>query len=172
LPGADAPAACAGPRREEMEALMFLTRNALVPDLTPWRELSTLPNRVARLFGEPFTTTFTPENMIFNPAIDVTEQDEALIITAELPGMKKEEVELQIVNGVLTIRGEKKQEKEKKTPRMHVFERAYGVFERAFALPQSVDLEKVKAEFENGVLTIIVPKLAQEKGRKVQILEK
>jgi len=100
------------------------------------------------------------------------EQEENLVITAELPGMKKEEVELQIENGVLTIRGEKKQQKEKKSPRMHVFERSYGLFERAFALPQSVDLEKAKAEFENGVLTITVAKLAQEKGRKVQILEK
>ena len=106
------------------------------------------------------------------PSIDVAEQDGYLVITAELPGMKKEEVELQIENGVLTIRGEKKQEKEKKEPRMHVFERTYGLFERAFALPQSIDLEKVKAEFENGVLTITVPKLAQEKGRKLQIVEK
>jgi HSP20 family protein len=151
---------------------MFITRSAPVPDLSPWRELSTLPNRVARLLGEPFAATFAPETMLFNPAIDVAEKEETLIFTAELPGMKKEEVELQIENGVLTIRGEKKQEKEKKTPRMHVFERSYGLFERAFALPQSADLEKVKAEFENGVLTITVPKLAQEKGRKVQILEK
>ena len=151
---------------------MLITRSAPVPDLTPWRELSILPNRVARLLGEPFLSNFPPDNIAFNPAIDVVELDESLVLTAELPGMKKEEVELQIENGLLTIRGEKKQEKEKETPRMHVFERSYGVFERVFALPQSVDWEKIKAEFENGVLTIIVPKLAQEKGRKVQILEK
>jgi HSP20 family protein len=150
---------------------MFLTRSVPVPDLSPWRELSIFPNRVARLLGEPFAG-FAPDTTVFNPLIDVAEQEENLIITAELPGMKKEEVELQIENGVLTIRGEKKQLKEKKTPRMHVYERTYGLFERAFALPQSVDLEKVKAEFENGVLTITVPKLAQEKGRKLQIVEK
>ena len=151
---------------------MLITRSAPVPDLTPWRELSIFPNRVARLLGEPFLSSFPSDNIAFNPAIDVVEQDENLVITAELPGMKKEEVELQIENGLLTIKGEKKQLKEKKTPRMHVFERSYGVFERVFALPQSVDLEKVKAEFENGVLTVTVPKLTHEKGRRLQIFEK
>jgi HSP20 family protein len=151
---------------------MVITRNTPVPDLSPWRDLNALPGRLARLFNEPFGTALMPETMAFNPAIDVAELDDSLVITAELPGLARENVELQVVNGVLTIRGEKKEQKEKKSPRMHVFERSYGMFERAFALPQFLDLDKIKAEFENGVLTITVPKLAQEKGRKVQILGK
>ena len=151
---------------------MVTMRNVPVPDLSPWRDLNALPSRLARLLGEPFGTALMPDTIVFNPAINVAEQDDSLVITTELPGLTKENVELQVVNGILTIRGEKKEQKEKKSPRMHVFERSYGLFERAFALPQSVDLEKIKAEFENGVLTIIVPKLPQEKGRKVNILEK
>jgi len=151
---------------------MLITRNARVPDLTPWRDLSTLPDRVARMLGQPFFSDFATEPSFFNPAIDVAEKDDNLVITAELPGLKKEEVELEIEKGVLTIRGEKKEKKEEKTTRMYVIERSYGMFERAFALPQYLDLDKVNAEFENGVLVVKIPKVEHEKGRKVEILNK
>ena len=148
---------------------MFIVRSTR--DLSPWRELS-VPNRIARLFGEPFASEVAPEPLVFNPVIDVAEQEDQLVITAELPGMAKEEVELQVESGMLTIKGEKKVTSEQKSDRMHLIERSYGHFERSFALPQYADFDKVKAEFENGVLVITVPKLAQVKGRKVQIYEK
>jgi HSP20 family protein len=149
---------------------MLITRKSLVPDLSPWRELSALPDRLARLLGPEFAT-FNGEKFTFNPAIDVAENENQMVITAELPGLTREQVDLEISDDVLTIRGEKKETKEEKTDRMHVVERSYGSFERAFSLPRYLDAQNTKAKFENGVLTVTIPKLEQQKGHKVQIAE-
>jgi HSP20 family protein len=88
---------------------------------------------------------------------------------AELPGVKSEDVKLSIENNVLTIGGEKRQEAEAKTERVHRYERSYGVFERAFALPNSVDPDKIEARYENGILTVTVPKIEKARPREIPV---
>jgi HSP20 family protein len=94
------------------------------------------------------------------PAVDVVEKDQAYEITAELPGIEQKDIELKVSNGTLWIVGEKSEEKEEKKKGYYVSERRFGSFERSFVLPDSVDVDKVDAQFKNGVLTVILPKKA------------
>jgi HSP20 family protein len=105
------------------------------------------------------------------PRVDVSETEQAIELSAELPGMEEKDVELVVQDDVLTIRGEKKFEKEEKKKNYHMVERQYGSFQRSFTLPDIVDSAKIAAKFEKGVLTITMPKTAKakEKTRKIQI---
>ena len=103
------------------------------------------------------------------PACDVFEDKEAVKIVAELPGVKAEDVKLSLENNLLTIRGEKKQEAEERSERVHRYERSYGSFERAFVLPSTVDAEKISAKYENGVLTVVVPKVERARPREIPV---
>lgn len=104
------------------------------------------------------------------PAIDVTEDDKAFRITAELPGLDQKDVEVTVSNGTLTIKGEKSYEKEEKNKDRHVSERAYGSFQRSFAMPEGVDADKISADLAKGVLTISLPKTAQaQKQHKIEV---
>jgi HSP20 family protein len=145
------------------------------PDITPWRELEELPRRFARMFNEPFFPDFITKpvfNPVFTPAVNIAELEGELLITAELPGLKKEEVEIRIEEGVLTIMGEKKEEAFEYEPRLYLWERAYGKFERAFTLPRNFNPDLVKAEFKDGLLYIHLPKVEPAKGKNVEILTK
>ena len=95
------------------------------------------------------------------PAVDITETDKTFRIVAELPGMKKENVEISVAQGLLTIKGEKKGEREEKDKGYYLSERRFGTFQRAFQLPSQADSDRIEASFENGVLTITVPKTAE-----------
>ena len=106
------------------------------------------------------------------PLVDVFEDKESLSIVAELAGLKPEDVKLTIENNTLTVRGEKKQVAEEKSERVHRYERSYGKFERSFTLPNTVDSEKVVAGFENGVLTITLPKAEKAKPREIAVAVK
>ncbi len=106
------------------------------------------------------------------PAVDVFEDKESLKIVAELPGLKPEDVKITMENNTLTLRGEKKQVAEEKNERVHRYERSYGTFERSFSLPNTVDAEKVAASFENGVLTITLPKAEKAKPREIAVAAK
>jgi len=106
------------------------------------------------------------------PAVDVFEDKESLKIVAELPGLKPEDVKITMENNTLTLRGEKKQVAEEKTERVHRYERSYGSFERSFSLPNTVDAEKVAAAFENGVLTVTLPKAEKAKPREIAVAAK
>jgi HSP20 family protein len=103
------------------------------------------------------------------PAVDVFEGQDAVKLVAELPGVKPEDVKLSLENNVLTIRGEKKQEAEENTERVHRYERGYGSFERAFVLPSTVDGDKISAEYRNGVLTVSVPKAERARPREIPV---
>ena len=106
------------------------------------------------------------------PSVDVFEDKESLKIVAELPGLKPEDVKITLENSTLTLRGEKKQIAEEKTERVHRYERSYGSFERSFSLPNTVDADKVAASFENGVLTITLPKAEKAKPREIAVAAK
>jgi HSP20 family protein len=120
--------------------------------------------------GWPFTTE-GPDlvTSAWVPATDIFEDAEGIKIAIELPGMTSEDVKLTMENHNLTIRGEKKQVAEEKTTKVHRYERSYGVFERSFALPNTVDADRVAAKFENGVLTVTLPKAEQAKPREIAV---
>jgi HSP20 family protein len=103
------------------------------------------------------------------PACDVFEDKEAVKIVAELPGVQPDAVKISIENNVLTIRGEKKQQAEERNERVHRYERSYGMFERSFALPSTIDPDKIHAGYENGVLTVTVPKAERARPREIAI---
>jgi HSP20 family protein len=105
------------------------------------------------------------------PAIDVTETDKAYEITAELPGMDEKNIEVKVADDVLTIKGEKREEKEEKNKDYYLSERSFGSFQRSFQVPSGVDTDKVDASFKNGVLTVILPKSteAQKAEKKITV---
>lgn len=105
----------------------------------------------------------------WTPAVDVKETQDEIQFHVELPGLKKEDVEITIENQVLTIAGERKFEKETKDENYHRLERSYGTFSRSFTLPTGVRSEQIVAKFENGVLTLNLPKQEESKPRKIAI---
>jgi HSP20 family protein len=105
----------------------------------------------------------------FSPAVDVVEQDKAYLVRAELPGISPNEVEIQVENDVLTLRGERKNEHEEERSGYRRIERNYGSFSRSFVLPKGTNVDAIEARTENGVLTISIPKVAAPAPRKVEI---
>ena len=105
------------------------------------------------------------------PAVDIVEKDNEYEITAELPGMDENNVDVKVANGMLTIKGEKTEEKEEKTKDSYLSERRYGSFQRQFSVPDGVNVDRIEATFKNGVLTVILPKApeAQKPEKKISI---
>ena len=103
------------------------------------------------------------------PACDVFEDKDAVKIVAEVPGVTPEDVKISLEHNVLTIRGEKKQQAEENTERVHRYERTYGSFERAFSLPTSVDAERIAATYANGILTVTIPKAERARPREIPV---
>jgi HSP20 family protein len=143
--------------------------------LVKWRhpseEMARLERRMRRLFDEPFRLDVFGDELGWTPAVELAETESSVELTMELPGMTKDDVEISLQNNVLTIRGEKMEEKEAKESERYVFERYYGSFQRAFTLPATVEESDVTAEFKNGVLKVHMPKSAEAKGRKITISE-
>lgn len=108
-------------------------------------------------------------NRAWRPAVDIRETGDSYLVSAELPGLSKDDVQITIENNVLKLTGERRFEKEVKEEEFHRVERAYGSFSRAFALPTRVDPERVEAGFKDGILTITVPKAAEARPRKIEI---
>jgi HSP20 family protein len=105
----------------------------------------------------------------WSPRVDIAETDGEFIIKAEIPEVKKEDVHVSVSNGVMTLKGERKQEKEEKGKKFHRIERHYGSFCRSFTLPDDVDASKVSASFKDGMLTITLPKAAESKPKAIEI---
>jgi HSP20 family protein len=127
----------------------------------PWAEFEDLSDRFTRLFGLARTAGNNEKQALpplsdWSPACDITETDSEYRVLAELPSVKKEDVKVTLENGVLAIRGERREQKEEKAQKFHRRELAYGSFTRSFTLPEDADAEKVKAAFENGLLTVTV----------------
>ncbi len=107
----------------------------------------------------------------WSPSVDISETQDALLLTADLPGVKLEEIDLKLEDGTLTLSGRREFEKKEEKGAYHRIERSYGSFQRAFSLPDSVDVDKVSASMENGVLKVTLPKkeVAKPKTIKVQV---
>jgi HSP20 family protein len=138
----------------------------------PYRELSSLPDRFNRIFGGALPRRERDEEMSIGawiPPVDIVEEKDRILMTAELPGFKESEIEIQMEGGVLTLRGERKSETEREGRTFHRMERSYGQFVRSFTLPNNVDREHIKANFANGLLQIELPKREEAKPRQIKI---
>ena len=137
----------------------------------PYSELSTLQDRFNRAMGSALGRSSREDETLaaWVPPVDITEEKDRILITAELPGFHDNEISIQTENGMLTISGERKFEKETEGRNYHRVERAYGQFLRSFSLPNNVDREKIKADFENGLLKVELPKREDAKPRSIQI---
>lgn len=139
----------------------------------PFKELEEMSARLNRLLGAPVTRQWPEDGALaladWAPAVDVQETDGEYLVKADLPAVKKDDVHVEIQDGMLCVTGERKQEKEEKGTRFHRVERAYGKFERRVALPADVDAAKVAAEFKEGVLQVHLPKSAAARPRSVAV---
>jgi len=139
----------------------------------PFRDLELLTNRLNRMLGPTLSAGLTEDEGVrfgdWAPAMDVEETDKAYVIKADLPAIPREDVKVHIEDGVLTIEGERKQEKEEKGKKFHRIERSYGKFVRRLALPTDVDQQHVGADFKEGVLQVQLPKKATATPRAVEV---
>jgi HSP20 family protein len=129
--------------------------------------------RLNRILDEAFGSAFPEQGNVITSTLfaptDVSEDENALQLSMELPGVDPNDVRLSLENNVLTIRGEKRQQIDENNERVHRFERIYGVFERTFVLPNTVDADKIEARFENGVLLVRIPKAERARPREIRV---
>ena len=139
----------------------------------PFRELEDVSDGLNRMFTHPASQASTgKEAMIvadWTPSVDISETASEYLIKAEIPDVKKEDVKVSLEDGVLTIQGQRKLEKEDKGTKYHRIERSYGSFVRTFSLPNVVDAEHVKAEFKDGVLNLHLPKSEKAKPKTIEV---
>lgn len=139
---------------------------------SPFRELRGLQDEMNRIFTSVVPFSGEREELFgqaWTPRVDIFENKESLELEAELPGMNREDFDLSFENNVLTLSGERKFEKKTDENNYHRVERSYGSFTRSFTLPQTVTAEGAKAEFENGILRVSLPKREETKARKIEI---
>jgi HSP20 family protein len=140
----------------------------------PFRDLVSLRERMNKLFEDVASSRGEERDLAASswaPAVDIYETENEVILTAEIPGIEEKDIEIKVEDSTLTLRGERKFEKETKEENYHRIERAYGSFFRSFTLPTYVDQDGIEAQHENGVLKIHMPKRAELKPRKVKILK-
>jgi HSP20 family protein len=139
----------------------------------PFRELEEVSDRLNRMFARPATRTANGKETMtvadWLPSVDISETEGEYQIKAEIPDVKKEDVKVTVEDGVLTIQGERKHEKEEKGRKYHRIERSYGSFVRTFSLPDVIEADKVKAEFKDGVLNLHLPKSEKAKPKSIEV---
>lgn len=135
--------------------------------------LYNLERRMGKIFNEPLTYVDwgIPEvtTAAWVPVVDIFEEGDHLRIVAEIPGVKPENVKIMVEDNVLTIQGTKDQVAEEKAEKVHRYERTYGAFERTFTLPGTVNAEAIKATYEHGLLTLVLPKLEKAQARQIKV---
>lgn len=121
-----------------------------------------------RFFGDIGTRE---RQAVFSPAVEITEEDGCYEVAAELPGLAREDVDVQVHDGVLTIKAERKEESEESRGNVHVSERRYGTFQRSFRLPEEADIDGIVASMKDGVLTLTIPRVEveEEKPRQIEV---
>lgn len=127
----------------------------------PFAEISRLQGDVNRLWGESRSS--------FSPAVDIFDDEDAIVMKAEVPGLAAEDIQVHVENGVLTLSGERKLENEEHKDRYHRVERSYGAFTRSFVLPKTVDGEAIEAALDGGLLTLRLPKRAASEKKRIAV---
>ena len=138
----------------------------------PFRDQMTAQREFDRLFKEAFTPLFGEGELstrTWAPPVDIYENENDIVLRAELPGVNPKDVEVKVEDNTLYLKGERKFEKETKEENYHRVERSYGSFARSFSLPNSINSEKVKAEFKDGLLTLTLPKREEAKPKTIKI---
>jgi HSP20 family protein len=138
----------------------------------PFREMERMRDEMDRLWDSFFEGRSAKRRAAANewlPALDVSETKNDFVVKAEMPGLDPKDLDISLTNGVLTIKGEKKQEKEEKEENYHLLERSYGSFTRSVRLPAEVQGDKISASFKNGVLKVILPKSEDTKSKEIKI---
>ncbi|UCB52177.1 MAG: Hsp20/alpha crystallin family protein [Candidatus Zixiibacteriota bacterium] len=138
----------------------------------PFRDVVSVQDEMNRLFDDifghgPARVQWT--DGVWNPSVDVSEDKDNVVVRAEMPGLNKDDVKISVQDNVLTLKGEKKQEKEEKESDYHRIERSYGSFCRSFQLPTAVEADKIKASYRDGVLNITLPKTEEVKPKEIPI---
>jgi HSP20 family protein len=141
---------------------------AMLTRYDPFRDLFRLQDELSRTLDDRLGLA-TGESVGWTPSCDILEDADNLMVRFELAGVEPKDVDVRFENGVLTLRGERKMEKEEKKENHHRVELRYGAFTRSFSLPTTVDAEKIKAEAKNGILTVTLPKRAEAKPRPIQV---
>ena len=139
----------------------------------PFRDLVTR-EKMNRIFEEAFISRGEEKDMVastWTPSVDIYENENELVLSAEAPGIEDKDIEIKIENNTLSIQGERKIEKETKEENYHRIERSYGSFYRSFTLPTNINQDNIKAEYDNGVLRISMPKKPELKPKKVKVLK-
>src|SRR5271170_6127525 len=139
----------------------------------PFREVAAMRNR-RNVFFQDFSRNLDGENALlttasFAPPVDIYEDEHKIALKLEVPGMKQEDLDVRIENNLLTVRGERKFEKEEKEENFHRIERRYGTFYRAFTLPTTIDTANVKASYDSGILKLELAKKAEAKPKQIKI---
>ena len=139
----------------------------------PFRELASLQDRLTGLVGDAYAGRASDDLLAsghWMPPVDIhSNGNQELVIQAEMPGLNREDIDLTVENGTLTIRGEKKLEKDIKDEQFHRAERSYGSFSRTFTLPKTIDAAKVSAEYKNGVLIVRLPMREEAKPKQIKV---
>lgn len=137
----------------------------------PLRELLCLQEKMNRLYEESLDREGEREDLSgrWMPPVDIYESDEAIVVQAELPGLSREDVQIDVEQGLLRIQGERKFQKNVQQGRYHRIERCYGIFKRSFPLPQDISADMAKAHFSNGLLEIVIPKPEKPKPKQIKV---
>jgi len=136
----------------------------------PFRGVTTLQDQINRLFNEAFDRTSDEANLTtWAPAVDIYETEHELVVKADIPEIKPEELDIRVENNILTIRGERKFEKKVNEDNYLRVERSYGSFSRSFSLANTVNAEAIKADYKNGVLTLSIPKREEAKPKQIKV---
>jgi HSP20 family protein len=146
---------------------------AIVRWLDPFRDLAAIQDRMNQIFEDALARSRGRDEGfrtgMWTPAVDIYENNEFVVVKAELPGVEKDRISVEVKEGILTLRGERGFDRELKKESYHRIERAYGSFHRSFSLPVSVDQENVTARFQDGVLEVKLPKKDQEKPKQIEV---
>jgi len=138
----------------------------------PARDIVSLREAMDRLFDDAFTRPFGTIAGFQAPAVDLYQTDEEVVVRASLPGIKAEDVQISVTGDLLTLKGEFKEKEEKKEKAYHLHEQRYGSFERTISLPTQVLADKAKADFEDGILTVTLPKAEEVKPKTITVKAK
>jgi HSP20 family protein len=142
---------------------------ASITRFEPFRGVSSLQNQINRLFSEAFDRSEEGSLTPWAPAVDIYETEQELVVKADLPGVKPEDLDIRVENNVLTIRGERKFEKKVSEDKYLRVERAYGSFSRSFSLASTVNAEAIKADYKDGVLALSIPKREEAKPKQIKV---
>jgi HSP20 family protein len=139
----------------------------------PWRDFGSLQERINKMFDDVIRSSATGDEELatgaWSPAVDIHETDDSFVVSADLPGLKKDDIQINVEDNTLTIKGEKKFEKKVPKDKYIRVERNYGTFVRSFSLPQNVDSTNIKATFKDGILDLTLPKKEESKPKKIAV---